>query len=177
MFAQKVKQTDWPLEYKGIKVQSSPSKKVEKEGIEIDIGEPFIIAAKDDSPGEGNFTAPTIYNFGGVLYVNWSFDWDVVDANLPDVTVHFSKDRGNSWFGSEILYTVGLRKPGELSFPGKIDEIIYANSHLNVRMAPAGENKVLVVHDATRRDESAVNDWLKKHGHGLVIGRIISVKN
>jgi len=44
-------------------------------------------------------------------------------------------------------------------------------------MAPAGKVKVLVVHDVTRHDESAVNYWPKKHRHGLIIGRIISLKN
>jgi len=63
-----------------------------------------------------------------------------------------------------------------LLFDGeKIDN--FANSHLNISMAAIESNKVMIVHDATRRDESEEHDWLKKHGHGLIIGRIISVED
>ncbi len=99
----------------------------------------------------------------------------VLATGRPDITVHFSRDKGNSWFSDETLYTVGVRRPGALTWPDFIKDTIYANSHQNVFMAPAGQNKVLVVHDATRRDESETHEWLQKHGHGLIIGRIITV--
>lgn len=83
----------------------------------------------------------------------------------PNCTVHFSKDRGRSWFLSETLFAVPpLRWDG-----------IYSGSHTNVSMIAVADNTLLYVHDATRPDPSAPNAWLRRAGHGIVIARRIEV--
>ena len=83
----------------------------------------------------------------------------------PDCTVHFSKDRGHTWFLSETLFA----NPG-ISWDG-----IYSGSHQNNSMIAVDDNTLLYVHDATRPDPSAPNAWLQHAGHGLIIARRIEV--
>ena len=83
----------------------------------------------------------------------------------PDCTVHFSKDRGHTWFLSETLFATP-----PISWDG-----VYAGSHQNCSMIAVDDNTLLYVHDALRPDPSAPNAWLRSAGHGLVIARRIKV--
>ena len=83
----------------------------------------------------------------------------------PDCTVHFSKDRGHTWFLSETLFAT----PG-ISWDG-----VYSGSTSNNSMIAVDDNTLLYVHDALRSDPSATNAWLQRAGHGLVIARRIEV--
>ena len=84
----------------------------------------------------------------------------------PDCTVHFSADRGRSWFLSETLFAgTALRWDG-----------IFSGSHANVSMIAADEQTLLFAHDATRPDPSAAHPWLQRAGHGLIILRRITVR-
>ena len=83
----------------------------------------------------------------------------------PDCTVHFSKDRGQTWFLSETLFAT----PG-ISWDG-----VYSGSHQNCSMIAVDDNTLLYVHDALRSDPTAPNAWLRAAGHGLVITRRIQV--
>lgn len=98
----------------------------------------------------------------------------VLGTGRPDCTVHISNDRGRSWPASEVLYTVGREGPGALHWPHRTPDL-YSNSHCNVTMCKTGPNTVLYVHDATRPDPTEGHRWLRKHGHGLIIGRFITV--
>jgi len=83
----------------------------------------------------------------------------------PNCTVHFSRDRGRTWFLSETLFaTTALRW----------DEI-FSSSHTNVSMVAVDDHTLLYAHDATRRDPAASHPWLQSAGHGLVIVRRIAV--
>ncbi len=83
----------------------------------------------------------------------------------PDCTVHFSKDRGRTWFLSETLFAT----------PGIGWDGVYSGSHQNNSMIAVDDNTLLYVHDATRPDSAAPNAWLRHAGHGLVIARRIQV--
>ena len=83
----------------------------------------------------------------------------------PDCTVHFSKDRGHTWFLSETLFSTPA-----ISWDG-----IYSTSHSNNSMIAVDDNTLLYVHDAARPDPSTPNPWLQHCGHGLVIARRIEV--
>ncbi len=83
----------------------------------------------------------------------------------PDCTVHFSNDRGHTWFLSETLFS-GTSLP----WNG-----IFSKSHANVSMIAVGEHTLLYAHDATRPDPSAPHRWLKGAGHGLILLRRIEV--
>jgi len=83
----------------------------------------------------------------------------------PDCTVHFSKDRGRTWFLSETLFSVASVGLGE----------IYSGSHCNNAMIAVADDTLLYVHDATRPDPSAPDAWLRKAGHPILIARRIRV--
>ena len=83
----------------------------------------------------------------------------------PDCTVHFSRDRGHTWFLSETLFaTTGISWDG-----------VYSTSWCNSSMIAVDDNTLLYVHDAMRPDPSAPNAWLQRAGHGLIIARRIEV--
>ena len=84
----------------------------------------------------------------------------------PDCTIHFSKDRGHTWFLSETLFAT----TPEISRDG-----IYSTSWCNNSMIAVDDNTLLYVHDAMRPDRSAPNAWLQRAGHGLIITRRIQV--
>ena len=85
----------------------------------------------------------------------------------PDCTVHFSKDRGHTWFLSETLFA---------TIPGISWDGIYATSWCNNSMIAVDDNTLLYVHDAMRPDPDAPNAWLRRAGHGLIIARRIEVR-
>ena len=90
-----------------------------------------------------------------------------LSTGRPDCTVHFSKDRGRTWFLSETLFaTPSIRWDG-----------VYSGSHQNNSMIAVDDNTLLYVHDATRPDPSAPNAWLQHAGHGLIITRRIQIKS
>ena len=84
----------------------------------------------------------------------------------PNCTIHFSKDRGYTWFLSETLFEITS---------GRWQDI-YSGSHANNDMIAVEDNTLLYVHDATRPDPSAPNSWLRKAGHGLIIARRIEIR-
>ncbi len=84
----------------------------------------------------------------------------------PDCTVHFSKDRGHTWFLSETLFAT----PQTITWDG-----IYAGTHGNNSMIAVDDNTLLYVHDALRPDPTASIAWMRHAGHGLVIARRIQV--
>ena len=83
----------------------------------------------------------------------------------PDCTVHFSRDRGHTWFLSETLLA-----PPSIRWDG-----IFSGSHQNNSMIAVDDNTLLYVHDALRPAPSAPNAWLQHAGHGLIIARRIQV--
>ena len=77
-------------------------------GVTVEIGLPQIVAAKDDSPDEGTFVAPRLRRLGSSVLLNWSFDWDVVDADLPDKpNGRVSDDCGLTWRKQTALMPAG----------------------------------------------------------------------
>ena len=86
-------------------------------------------------------------------------------TGAPDCTVHFSKDRGHTWFLSETLF----------ASPSLCWDGIYSGTHANNSMIAVDDNTLLYVHDATRPDPAAPNAWLQRAGHGIVIARRIEV--
>ena len=88
-----------------------------------------------------------------------------LETGSPDCTVHFSKDRGRTWFLSETLFSTP-----SLGWDG-----IYSGSHGNNSMIAVDDNTLLYVHDALRPDSTAPNAWLQHAGHGLIITRRIEV--
>lgn len=50
------------MNYKEYPIQPAPSAERSIGGCRIRIGEPFVIAAKDDSPDEGHFVTPAYGN-------------------------------------------------------------------------------------------------------------------
>ena len=88
-----------------------------------------------------------------------------LETGSPDCTVHFSKDRGRTWFLSETLFSTP-----SLGWDG-----IYSGSHGNNSMIAVDDNTLLYVHDALRPDSTAPNAWLQHAGHGLIITRRIEI--
>jgi len=103
------------LRYRGAPVFASEAAVRKAAGVTVDIGPAEIAAARDDSPDEGTFVAPRLRRFGGDVYLNWSFDWDVVDADLPDrPNGRVSRDGGRTWERQQVLAPPGtMFKTGE----------------------------------------------------------------
>ena len=86
----------------------------------------------------------------------------------PDCAVHFSLDRGATWPLSETLYRMhGMTDSGP-------DE--YNSGTANVQLIAIDDNTLLYVHDACRYDPNGTSEWLKRGGHGRIIGRHIFVE-
>ena len=92
------------LKYKGIPILASDEVVREVDGITVKIGPPQIVAARDDFPDEGTFTGPRLVSLGGKIYLNWKFDRDVVDGDLPSQpNGRVSSDGGLTWEKQETL--------------------------------------------------------------------------
>jgi hypothetical protein len=64
----------------------------------IDIGEPQVIASREDNPDGGTFVYPRAFRTDGTLFLNWHFDRDVLDPALPDEpNGRMSRDGGRTW--------------------------------------------------------------------------------
>ena len=98
------------LYYKDMPVLASEAAVRNVAGMTVEIGAPHIVAAKDESPDEGTFVAPKLQRFGSAVYLNWSFDWDVVDANRPDKpNGRVSHDGGLTWEKQTMLMPSGAK--------------------------------------------------------------------
>ncbi|HRU06504.1 MAG TPA: hypothetical protein P5137_12110, partial [Candidatus Brocadiia bacterium] len=96
------------LRYRDIPVFASDAATYKVDGVTVEIGPPRIVAAQDESPDEGTFVAPRLRRLGGSVYLNWSFDWDVVDPNLPDrPNGRVSDDGGVTWRKQTALMPAG----------------------------------------------------------------------
>lgn len=93
----------------------------------------------------------------------------------PDCTLHFSADRGHTWQVSNTLFTVGGNGPGHLAYQGHQDDKTYDGSTCNVELALTDDRTILFVHDAHRHDPDGGNGWLRHHGFGRMVGRIVSL--
>jgi len=89
----------------------------------------------------------------------------VLATGRPGCTLHFSLDRGKTWAGSEVLFDCN-----------ELQDDIYARSTCNVDMTVIDDNTLLYIHDALRTDPTESTEWLRKSGHGRVVGRLITVK-
>jgi hypothetical protein len=94
----------------------------------------------------------------------------------PDCTLHFSADRGRTWPVSNVLFTVGGNGPGHLAYQGHQDDKTYDGSTCNVELTLTDDHTLLYVHDALRCDPDGINGWLKHHGFGRMVGRIVSLR-
>ena len=98
------------LHYNGMPVLASEAAVRKDADVTVEIGPPQIVAARDDSPGEGIFTAPHLQRFGKTVYLNWSFDWDVVDGDEPDKpNGRVSEDGGLTWEKQTLLMPSGAK--------------------------------------------------------------------
>ncbi len=98
------------LHYNGMPVLASEAAVRKDADVTVEIGPPQIVAARDDSPGEGIFTAPHLQRFGKTVYLNWSFDWDVVDGDEPDKpSGRVSEDGGLTWEKQTLLMPSGAK--------------------------------------------------------------------
>lgn len=97
-----------------------------------------------------------------------------LSTGRPDCTIHFSLDRGVSWPTSHTLFVVGDKGPAYLGHQREIPNK-YAASTCYVPMVAVGDNRLLCVHDASHPDPHDPDPWLQRHGHGLIVGRLVTV--
>jgi hypothetical protein len=98
------------LKYKEMPVLASDAAVRKVDGITVNIGPPQIVAARDESPEEGTFTGPRLELFGGKVYLNWKFDRDVVDQDLPaQPNGRVSSDGGLTWEKQTTLMPAGAK--------------------------------------------------------------------
>lgn len=99
------------FKYNGIEVQTTPGRTITCPDVTIEIGEPFIIASKDESHDEGEFVTPQLYNFNGNIFVNWSFTYDGnLDRNFPcKANGRISRDGGKTWERQKTLLPPGAK--------------------------------------------------------------------
>ncbi|MFA7159811.1 MAG: sialidase family protein [Kiritimatiellia bacterium] len=98
------------LKYKGMPVLASDAAVYKLDGITVKIGPPQIVAARDESPDEGTFTGPRLVCLGGKVYLNWKFDRDVVDQDLPTrPNGRVGSDGGLTWEKQTTLMPAGAK--------------------------------------------------------------------
>lgn len=99
----------------------------------------------------------------------------VLATGRPDCMLYVSLDRGATWPLSYRLFTVGDHGPGHLKYEQNSPDC-YNGSTCNVCLTALSDDTLLYVHDMVRYDPHGANSWLKTHGHGRIIGRLISVR-
>jgi hypothetical protein len=92
----------------------------------------------------------------------------VLATGRPDLTIHFSLDRGRTWSHSETLFACERR--------GGVDPDRYTKSTCNPGLVPVSDDTLLYVHDVSRFDASQTDHWLQRAGFARVIGRHITVR-
>jgi hypothetical protein len=92
----------------------------------------------------------------------------VLATGRPDLTIHFSLDRGRTWSHSETLFACERR--------GGVDPDRYTKSTCNPGLVPVSDDTLLYVHDVSRYDASQTDHWLRRAGFARVIGRHITVR-
>jgi hypothetical protein len=90
----------------------------------------------------------------------------VLARGRPHCTIHFSPDRGVTWPQNEVLFSTS-----PLGAPDR-----YTESTCNPELAIVDDCTLLYIHDAARADPSATNHWLKRHGFGRMVGRLITLE-
>ena len=79
-------------------MQTAPASACRLGDWQIGIGDPFIIASREQDPGDGTFVFPVLRNLNGVLFLNWHHDWDVLDGAMPNKpSGRLSRDGGITW--------------------------------------------------------------------------------
>ena len=76
-------------------MQTTPACTRRLGGFKIRVGEPFIIASREENPDEGKFCHPYLWKSSDTLFLNWNFDQDIADGRMPDrANGRLSRDGG-----------------------------------------------------------------------------------
>ena len=87
-----------------IPMQTTPAVARRLGGFKIRIGEPFVIASREESPDEGSLVHPMLWKSNDTLFLNWNIDRDILDSLLPDrPTGRLSRDGGRTWQRQTVL--------------------------------------------------------------------------
>lgn len=79
-------------------------------GFSISLGEPFVIASREQDPDEGTFVHPQLWWTNETLMLNWSFDRDMHDGRIPDKpNGRTSVDGGRTWKRQAVLAPPGRK--------------------------------------------------------------------
>ncbi len=85
-------------------MQTTPAATRRLGGFRIRIGEPFIIASREESPDEGSHVHPMLWKSNDTLFLNWNMDQDINDPVLPDrPNGRLSRDGGRTWQRQTVL--------------------------------------------------------------------------
>lgn len=93
-----------------IAMATTPAARRRLRNFTIQLGEPFIIASREDDPDGGTFVYPRLWRGGDAIFVNWHFDRDVLDGRLP-TRPHgrVSRDGGRTWERQAALSPPGYK--------------------------------------------------------------------
>ncbi len=105
-------------------------------GFRIRIGEPFIIASREQYPDEGKFCHPYLWWSRDALFLNWNFDRDMLDGRAADrPNGRLSRDGGRTWQRQTVLAPGGpkiVTGPAEITSYGQAFEVPGAPGHFRM---------------------------------------------
>src|SRR5262245_2492029 len=91
-------------------MQTSPATTLRHERLSVDVGAPFIIADRDRNPDEVICVYPDLVQANGRLFLNWHFDFDVLDRDIPTrPNGRVSEDGGLTWKRQTALMPQGCK--------------------------------------------------------------------
>ena len=100
-------------------MQTMPAATRRLGGFKIRVGDPFIIASREENPDEGKFCHPYLWWSRDTLFLNWNFDQDMTDGRVADrPNGRLSRDGGRTWQRQTVLVPGGLKivtSPSEIT--------------------------------------------------------------
>ncbi len=125
-------------------MQTTPAATRRLGGFSIRIGDPFVIASREENPDEGKFCHPSFWKSNGTLFLNWNFDRDILDGRGPDrPNGRMSRDGGRTWQRQTVLAPGGhkiVTGPAEITAYGQTFEIPGAQGHFRMTTWQSTDN-------------------------------------